>query len=185
MKKITIIGIMLMMMSSCIKQANPYVKLTDDDAAAIPYELGQIVKFVDQNGNTLTYKVTTDKTYQYNASQYPTALSGGDLSHPAPLSIECYARTVILTCEQHDAKRLCFTIRPEKELSFFHDGNLSLDVNLYTTSPCTIDGIDYENVHHEILYSQYTGELLYDWYYNEECGLLQFKYSDKSLTRLP
>ena len=42
-----------------------------------------------------------------------------------------------------------------------------------------------EIVHHEILYSQYTGELIYDWYYSEELGLLYFKKGDFSLTRIP
>lgn len=185
MKKITIIGMMLIMMSSCIKQANPYVKLTDEEAAAIPYELKQNVQFVDQNGDTLTYKVVNDLTYQYNGDQYINAINGNDIMHPALLSIECYARTVILTCEQENAGRLCFTVRPEKDFSFCYGNNFNLDVNLYTNGPCTVDGINYENVHHEILYSQYTGELLYDWYYNEEIGLLSFTKGDFSITRIP
>ena len=191
MKKIMMIGLTLLMMSSCIKHANIYMLLSDEDAATIPYEMGQIVKFLDQNGDTVTYQVVRDVTYPYNEDQYINALNGGDVLHPAHNSIECYARTVNLClCDQSSTfnKRLCFTVRPEKEFSFcysFGENELDLDMSLMTNGPCTINGIDYEQVHHEILYSQYTGELIYDWYYSEELGLLYFKKGDFSLTRIP
>ena len=188
MKKILMIGMMLLLMSSCVKHAQIYMLLSDEDAAAIPYEMGQTVKFLDQNGDTITYQVTRDVIYPYNDEQYINALNGGDVMHTAHHSIECYARTVNLTHEQSYANRLCFTVKPGKEFSFCFGGginNLDLDMSLLTNGPYTINGIDYEGVHHEILYSQYTGELLYDWYYNEEFGLLYFKKGDFSLTRIP
>ena len=193
MKKILIMSMMLLMMSACVKHPDIFVKLSDTDAAAIPYEQGQSVKFLDQNGDTVTYQVTRDVIYPYNNDQYNNALNGGDVMHPAHHSIECYARTVNLNiCEPSYtfSRRLCFTVKPEKEFSFcygsgFGEDGINLDMSLLTNGPCTVNGIDYEHVHHEILYSQYTGELLYDWYYNEEYGLLYFKKGDSSLTRIP
>ena len=187
MKKLLIMSMMLMIMSACVKHPDIYVKLSEEDAAAIPYEMGQTVKFLDQNGDTVTYQVTRDETYPYNYEQYINAIHGGDVMHPAPQATECYARTVILY-EQSYANHLSFTVKPGKEFAFYfisNAGELNLDMNLSSTSTYTINGIDYEHVHHEILYSHYTGELLYDWYYNEELGLLSFQKGDFSLTRIP
>ena len=187
MKKIWTIGMMLLLMSSCVKHADIYLKLSEEDAAAIPYRDGQTVKFLNQDGDTVTYEVTRDEIYPYNGEQYINAIHGGDVMHPAPHSTECYARTVILY-EQSYANHMCFTVKPGKEFSFYfisNEGELNLDMYLPSVSSCTINGIEYEHVHHEILYSQYTGELLYDWYYNEEFGLLYFEKGDFSLTRIP
>ncbi len=184
MKKLVFIGMTLLLMSSCVKHADIILKLSEEDAAAIPYREGQTVKFLNQVGDTLTYQLVRDEIYPYNGDQYINAINGVDVMHPAPHSTECYARTVILICEEWDAKRLCFTARPEKEFSF-HSDDLDLNICLLPNGPYTINGIDYEHVHHEILYSHYTGELLYDWYYNEEFGLLYFKKGDFSLTRIP
>ena len=182
MKKLLIFCTALIMMSSCVKQARVYMKLTDEDAAAIPYQMEQTVDFVDQNGNILTYKVTYDETYPYDIDRYHNRLGPND--KPYYDDYYCYARTVILDCEQNGTS-LGFTILPEKELYFYFSNNIDLNGSMLNTAPYTVDGVDYENVHHEILYSQYTGELIYDWYYNEEYGLLQIKYYDQSLTRIP
>lgn len=184
MKKIMMIGMTLLMMSSCVKHADIYMLLSDADAAAIPYQKGQTVKFLDQNGDTLTYQVINDEIYPYNEEQYINAIHGGDVMHPAYNSTECYARTVILAREDGNGQWLCFTIRPEREFSFY-SGDISLSFSLFSNDSCTINGINYENVYHEILYSQHTGELLYDWYYNEEFGLLYFRKGDFELTRIP
>ena len=186
MKKTMMIGMTLLMMSSCIKHADIYTLLSDADAAAIPYEQGQTVKFLDQNGDTVTYQVERDVIYPYNDGQYINAIHGGDVMHPAHHSVECYARTVNL-CEQSYANHFCFTVKPGKEFSFYFissEGELNLDMYLPSNNSYTINGIDYERVHHEILYSHYTGELLYDWYYNEEFGLLYFQKGEFSLTRI-
>ena len=177
MKKIWTIGMMLLLMSSCVKHADIYLKLSEEDAAAIPYREGQTVKFLNQDGDTVTYEVTRDEIYPYNGEQYINAIHGGDVMHPAPHSTECYARTVILY-EQSYANHMCFTVKPGKEFSFYfisNEGELNLDMYLPSVSSYTINGIDYEHVHHEILYSQYTGELLYDWYYNEEKNTINHK----------
>ena len=65
MKKIWTIGMMLLLMSSCVKHADIYLKLSEEDAAAIPYREGQTVKFLDQNGDTVTYEVTRDEINKF------------------------------------------------------------------------------------------------------------------------
>lgn len=181
MKKLLIFCTALIMMSSCVKQAHIYMKLTDEDAAAIPYQMGQTVEFIDQNGDTLTYKVTYDETYPYDIDRYYNRLGPDD--KPYYGNYDCYARTVILDCDWNGAS-LGFTILPEKYIYFYFGSDIDLNGNLLNTAPYTVEGVDYENVHHGILYSQYTGELIFDWAYNEEYGLLYIKYYDKSLTRI-
>ena len=130
MKKIWTIGMMLLLMSSCVKHADIYLKLSEEDAAAIPYRDGQTVKFLNQNGDTVTYEVTRDEIYPYNGEQYINAIHGGDVMHPAPHSTECYALTVILY-EQSYANHMCFTVKPGKEFSFYfisNEGELDLDM---------------------------------------------------------
>ena len=122
MKKIWTIGMMLLLMSSCVKHADIYLKLSEEDAAAIPYREGQTVKFLNQDGDTVTYEVTREDTYPYNYEQYNNAIHGGDVMHPAPHSTECYARTVILY-EQSYANHMCFTVKPGKEFSFYFISN--------------------------------------------------------------
>lgn len=181
MKKLLLFCITLIIMSSCIKQATIYMKLTDEEAAAIPYQMGQTVDFVDQNGDTLAYKVTYDETYPYDIDRYYNRLGLDD--KPYYDDYYCYARTVILDCDQNGSS-LGFTILPEKELYCYLNGEIDLNGSLLNTAPYTVEDVDYENVHHDILYDQHTGEMIYSWYYSEEYGLLYLKYYDKSLTRI-
>lgn len=170
MKKLLLIGMTLMMMSSCVKHPYIFPKLSEEDAATIPYQMGQTVNFIDQKGDTLTFRVVFDEIDANN-------------------DYGCYARTVVLACLQDDDKQLVFMALPQKEFVFTYlafGTNLSLNGYLVPNDdPYNMDGNQLENVHHEILYSQYTGELLYDWYYSEEIGLLFFTKSDFSLTRIP
>ena len=119
MKKLLILGMTLLMMSSCVKHAQVYMLLSEEEAAAIPYQMGQTVKFLNQNGDTITYEVTRDVTYPYNSDQYLNAINGGDVMHLERYNYNCYARTVILTTDgQPYNNRFCFTIRPEKDFTF-------------------------------------------------------------------
>ena len=181
MKKLLIFCTVLIMMSSCIEHAHIYMKLTDEDAAAIPYQLEQTVDFIDQNGDTLTFEVVFDDTYPYDQDRFFNRLHEGTGKIPKD-DYDCYARTVILDCSQ-SGQCLGFTIRPEKELTFYFDYDIDLNGSLLAFKPLEwIDGTEYKNVHHEILYDQHTGQLIYDWYYNEEFGLLNIQYYNKSLT---
>ena len=179
------IGMTLLMMSSCVKNPTIILKLTEEEAAAIPYQQGQTVNFLDQNSDTLTFEVIRDITYPY--SQEPLYYAIYDVDVMEPCRYDRYARTVVLTCEQ-GASRLGFTVLPKKDLFFYfgsYGSSFSLDVKLSPNDTVTINGITYENVQHEILYDPDSDEPLYDWYYNEELGLLYFKKGEFSLTRIP
>ena len=81
---------------------------------------------------------------------------------------------------------MVFTIYPEKVLSFNWNNDLVLCRDLLSTDETfSINGTTYEHVTHDRLYNQYTGAMLYDWYYNERFGLLYFEKGDLSLTRIP
>lgn len=180
MKKVIYICTLLFMMSSCVQYPMIYMLLTDEDAAAIPYQIGQTVDFVNQNGDTLTYQVTYDETYPYDVDRF---FSYNSKMKPA-YDYFCYARTVVLECKK-TGERLGFTVRPEKELSFYYGNDIDLGGSLLQgTGTYTVEGVEYDHAYHQILYDQSTGQLVYDWYYSEEYGLLYIKCYDKSLTRI-
>ncbi len=182
MKKMIIICMALLAISSC-KKENNIVPLTDEDAAAIPYQMGQTVKFLNQDNDTVAFQVTWEETRlsdYHNDHNY--------LSEPLDFSLPlvyCYARSVKLTSETYPFFMI-FTIYPEKVLSFNWNNDLDICRELLPTDETfSINGTTYEHVTHDRLYNQYTGEMLYDWYYNEELGLLHFEKDDVSLTRVP
>lgn len=182
MKKIIMICMVLLAISSC-KKGNDYVPLSEEDVAAIPYQMGQTVKFLNQDNDTVVCQVTWDEThlsdYNYDHNYGTETL---DFGSPG---VYCYTRTVELTSETYPSF-ISFTIYPEKGMYFNWNNELVISCDLPSSyENVTINSIDYELVHHEKLYNQYTGEKLYDWYYNEEFGLLYFEKGDFSLTRIP
>lgn len=181
MKKVIYFCTMLLMMGSCVQYPDIFMRLSDEDAAAIPYQIDQKVTFVNQNGDTLAYQVVYDETYPYDADRY---YSYESKMQPRQ-DYFCYARTVILECAE-TGERLGFTVCPQKELSVYYGNEIDMNGSLLQAADSyTLDGIEYEHVLQQILYSQYTGELIYNWYYNEEYGLIYFKYYDQSLKRVP
>ena len=182
MKKNIVICIALIAMCACSKNVD-VLPLSEEDAAAIPYQLGQTVKFLNQDNDTVVCQVSWDQTdlsdYNYDHNYGSEVL---DFGSPG---VYCYTRTVELSCETYPSF-ISFTIYPEKGIYFNWNNELVISCDLPSSyENVTINDIDYEFVHHEKLYNQYTGELLYDWYYNEEFGLLYFQKGDFSLTRIP
>lgn len=178
MKKVIYFCTMLLMMSSCVQYPDIFLLLSDEDAAAIPYQMDQNVSFINQHGDTLVYQVVYDETYPYDYDRY---FSYTSRMQPRQ-DYFCFARTVVLECEKTGG-RMGFTIRPQKDLLFYYGDEMDLNGSLLqATGSYTLNGADYEQVYHQILYSQHTGELIYDWYYNEAFGLIYFKYYDQSLT---
>lgn len=181
MKKIIMICLALLAISAC-KKENNYVTLTDEEAAAIPYQLGQTVKFLNQDNDTVAFQVTWDETSLADYHNDHNYLSE-PLDFSSPISY-CNARTVQLTSETYPFF-MEFTIYPEKVLSFNWNNELVISCELPSSyENVTVGGLNHEFVHREKLYNQYTGELLYDWYYCEEHGLLYFTNVDFSLTRI-
>ena len=182
MKKMIMFCIVFLAISSC-KKENDYVPLLEEDAEAIPYQIGQTVKFLTQDNDTIAFQLTWDQThlsdYHYDHNYGSEIL---DFGSPR---VYCYARTVELSCET-DSFFIEITVYPEKVLSFNWNNELVICRELLPSDETfTVNDTTYEHVTHDRLYNQYTGEMLYDWYYNEECGLLYFEKGDFSLTRIP
>ena len=183
MKKTLIICMALIALCSCSKDP-VLIQLPEEDAAAIPYQLGQTVKFLNHENDTVVFQVVGDWTHPSDGYDYYHSYGADTIYYGTPRDY-CYARTVDLACETYPFF-ISFTILPGKELFFNWHNELVISCDLPSSyENVTINGIDYEFVHHEMLYNQYTGELLYDWYYNEEYGLLYFERGDFSLTRIP
>ena len=183
MKKIIVICMVLLAISSC-KKGNDYVPLSEEDAAAIPYQMGQTVKFLNQDNDTIVFQVVIDFTHPSDGYDYYHNYGADSIYFGMPRDY-CYARTVDLACDTYPFF-ISFTILPEKEMYFNWHHELVISCDLPSSDETfSINGITHERVHHERLYNQYTGELLYDWYYNEEFGLLYFEKGGFSLTRIP
>lgn len=189
MKKLLIICIALVaLISSCMHEPDIYLLLPEEDAAAIPYKLGDFVSMVNQDGDTLLFVViedTTDVYHDIEGWMFADDDTKTDIIiNPYPW---CYGRTVRLHDFVHSVE-LEFTVLPEK--LFIFNGN-----NTYTelidcqltgeTQALTINDVTYEHVYSQQKYNSYSDEPYFQWYYSEEVGLIVVKYRDKSLTLLP
>ena len=61
-------------MASCVKEPRIYRILSDEEAAVVPYQMGQTAKFLNENGDTLCFTVvhdTTVVTEYYDQAYYP------------------------------------------------------------------------------------------------------------------
>jgi hypothetical protein len=183
MKKIIMICLALLAISAC-KKENDYVLLSEEDVAAIPYQMGQTVKFLNQDNDTVVCQVVGDFTHPSDGYDYYHNYGADSIYFGMPRDY-CYARTVDLACDTYPFF-ISFTILPEKEMFFNWHHELVLCCELLPTDETfSINGTTYEHVTHDRLYNQYTGAMLYDWYYNEKLGLLYFEKGDFSLTRIP
>ena len=173
------------LMASCVPEPDIYLRLPAEDAAAIPYQKGQMLNFVNENGDTLTFTVTYDETKPFSEDYwgYPNDAKTSIIRQPW-----CYARTVLLThfTDTTDI-RLMFTVIPEKYLYFEWNYELSIaDTDLNgATETVEVNGVTYENVHVSQCYNVQSGELEHLWYYSEEIGLIAVKTKEHSLTLLP
>lgn len=183
MKKTFIICMAFLAICSCSKQTD-LTPLPEEDAAAIPYQMEQTVKFLNQDNDTVICKVSADWIHPSDGYDYYHNYGADTLYFGMPRDY-CYARTVDLESETYPFF-VSFTILPEKELYFnWHHELVICRELLPTDETFSINGTTYEHVTHDRLYNQYTGAMLYDWYYNENFGLLYFEKGDFSLTRIP
>ena len=183
MKKTIMICMALIALCSCSKNVE-LLPLSEEDATAIPYQMGQTVKFLNQDNDTIVFQVVIDFTHPSDGYDYYHNYGADSIYFGMPRDY-CYARTVDLACDTYPFF-ISFTILPEKEMYFNWHHELVISCDLPSSDETfSINGITHERVHHERLYNQYTGELLYDWYYNEEFGLLYFEKGGFSLTRIP
>lgn len=187
MKKHLIICIALMaLMSSCLQEPDIYRLLPDEDAAAIPYQKGDKVSFLNQDGDTISFVVAHDTLVVYDYyDYYPLFEKDAKTSvYQAPY---CYSRTVELR-SLADNTSLEFTVTLDKRFAFSWRESGSYFQWYFNcqltgeTQTVTINGTTYDNVFLCQEYDIHTGEPFYQWYYSEDVGLISVKYGDRSLT---
>ena len=186
MKKHLIFCITLVaLITSCVKEPRILRLLPAEDAAAIPYQKGQTLDFVNENNDTLTFTVAYDETKPFSEDNWE--FYSYDTKMQVYRQPWCYARTVGLTCQADSTtQELQFTVIPEKYLYFRWNHELAIaniDLN-GATETITVDSVTYENVHVDS-YTNPTGEYFHRWYYSEEVGLIAVKNQKHTLTLVP
>ena len=187
-------------MASCVKEPQIYRRLTDEEAAIVPYQMGQTIRMLNQDDDTLCFTVVHDTTYvayDYYDSRYNPF---GKMSiEPRPYF---YAREVVLQSPPEDSCLLRCIVAPEKvvtvtyeKLRLFQDRDFyywhtilgrTLPLNDLATTTLTIGETTYENVHvDQGSYMADTAMVSYAWYYSDQLGLLSAKDRGFSLTLLP
>ena len=203
MKRHLIICIALVaVMASCVKEPQIYRRLTEEEAAIVPYQMGQNIRMLNQVGDTLSFTVVHDTTYvAYNYDGYRYHPYGKMSIEPRPYF---YAREVVLQSPPEDSCLLRCIVAPEKvvtvsfeKLRLFQDnhGNFyswhtilgrTLPLNDLPTTTFTIGATTYENVHvDQGSYMADTTNISYAWYYSEQLGLLAAKHGENTLTLIP
>ena len=198
MKKHFLICIALVaIMASCVKEPDIFRRLTPEDAVAIPYRMGEKVKMLDQDGQTLNFVVVSDTTgiaYNYEENFYRPQTRVIVPTNPdfymREVVLQESSGTTILRCKVGYDKVIKVSLETHPEGSWngywqpLAGGTLGL--NQLSTQTVTIDGTVYDNVYYE----EHTIEtdsidIPYYCYYSEEYGLIAMKYGDNSLQRIP
>ena len=195
-------------MASCVKEPQIYRRLSDEESAIVPYQMGQTIQMLNQDSDTLCFTVVHDTTYvayNYDDSRY----------HPSEKMIGprpyFYAREVVLQSPPEDSCLLRCIVAPEKvvtvtyeklrlfqeyeELRLFQDRDFyywhtilgrTLPLNDLATTTFTIGATTYEDVHvDQGSYMVDTTMVSYAWYYSEQQGLIAAKHDNYSLTLIP
>ena len=189
-------------MASCVKEPQIYRRLTEEEAAIVPYQIGQTIRMLNQDNDTLCFTVVHDTTFVSNDRYDPRYNPSEKMSiEPRPYF---YAREVVLQSPPEDSCLLRYIVVPDKEVSvsyekrrLAHDNQenfyywhaimgRTLPLNDLPTTTFTIGATTYENVHvDQGSYMADTTNISYAWYYSEQLGLLAAKHGDNSLTLIP
>ena len=190
-------------MASCVKEPHIYRRLTDEEMAIVPYQMGQTAKFLNENGDTLCFTVVHDScfiAYSYDDYRYNPSYKTSIGSRPY-----FYAREVVLQSSPEDSCLLRCIVASDKVVTVtYEEYRHSLDIHenpinyWYTvlgrtlplndlpTTTFTIGETTYENVHFDQgSYTVDTTQVSYAWYYSEQFGLLTAKDGEHSLTLIP
>ena len=189
-------------MASCVKEPQIYRRLTEEEAAIVPYQMGQTIRMLNQDNDTLYFTVVHDTTFVSNDRYDPRYNPSGKMSiEPRPYF---YAREVVLQSPPEDSCLLRYIVVPDKEVSVSYEkrrlsqdnhGDFyywhaimgrTLPLNDLPPTTFTIGATTYENVHvDQGSYMADTTNISYAWYYSEQLGLLAAKHGDNSLTLIP
>ena len=188
-------------MASCVKEPQIYRRLTEEESAIVPYQMGQTIRMLNQDDDTLCFTVVHDTTFVSNDRYDPRYNPSGKMIEPRPYF---YAREVVLQSPPEDSCLLRYIVVPDKEVSVSYEkrrldhdnhGNIyywhtimgrTLPLNDLPTTTFTIGETTYENVHvDQGSYMADTTMVSYAWYYSEQIGLLAAKHGEYSLTLIP
>ena len=201
MKKHLIFCIALVaVMASCVKEPQIYRRLTEEESAIVPYQMGQTIRMLNQDNDTLCFTVVHDTTFVSNDRYDPRYNPSEKMSiEPRPYF---YAREVVLQSPPEDSCLLRCIVAPEKvvtvtyeKLRLYQDRDFyywhtllgrTLPLNDLATTTVTIGETTYENVHvDQGSYMADTTMVSYALYYSEQQGLIAAKHGDYSLTLIP
>lgn len=175
--------VLVAVLASCTKEPTIYRLLPAEDAAAIPYHLGDTVKMSNENNDTVIFLVTYD-SIEPIMEEYIWSYVYDSKTSVVP-SPYCYGRIVQLR-SYADNTRMKFVVMPEKRFYYLWDHSLDISCQLNgETETVNINNITYENVYLRQECDATTGDVLSQWYYNEEVGLIAVKNKDHSLVRIP
>lgn len=212
MKKRLIICLALVaVMVSCVKEPKIYRRLSPDEAAIVPYRMGDSIRMLNQNGDTLCFAVVRDTTYlaSYFDEDYEDFYyfySGKKI----PDRPYYYMRNVVLNGCFNDSCncRFRFRVIPGMKVIINYEefipggtdyqGNpcnfwnivweRSLSLDDLPTMNFTINGTTYQDVY----YTEWTNAddtSSWAYYYSKQYGLIAVKLNDNalhySLTLLP
>ncbi len=188
-------------MASCVKEPQIYRRLTEEEAAIVPYQMGQTIRMLNQDNDTLCFTVVHDTTFVSNDRYDPRYNPSGKKIEPRPYF---YAREVVLQSPPEDSCLLRYIVVPDKEVSVSYEkrrldhdnhGNIyywhaimgrTLPLNDLHTTTITIGETTYENVYvDQGSYTVDTTMVSYAWYYSEQYGLLSAKHGENTLTLIP
>ena len=171
----------LFFMNSCLEEPDIYLLLPEEDAAAIPYKVGDELSMVNQDGDTIRFIVTYDEMEVYNG--YDGWLYADDTKFDFEPGPWCYCRRVQLRSYASNI-RLAFSVLPQKAFDFQWDSwGFGCHLN-GETQTFTIDDVSYDHVYFRQELNNETGDPIYQWYYSETDGLLCVKHNGNSLTIL-
>ena len=186
-------------MASCVKEPQIYRRLTEEEAAIVPYQMGQTIRMLNQDNDTLCFTVVHDTTFVSNDRYNPRYNPSGKKIEPRPYF---YAREVVLQSPPEESCLLRCIVAPEKVVTVtYEELRLSQDRDFYywhtllgrtlplndlATTTVTIGETTYEDVHvDQGSYMADTTMISYAWYYSEQLGLLAAKHGEYSLTLIP
>ena len=203
MKKHLIFCIALVaVMASCVKEPHIYRRLTDEEMAIVPYQMGQTIRMLNQDSDTLCFTVVHDScfiAYSYDDYRYNPSYKTSIEHRPY-----FYAREVVLQSPPEDSCLLRYIVVPDKEVTvtyekrrITHDNHVgiyywhaimgrSLPLNDLQTTTIMVGETTFENVHvDQGSYTVDTTQVSYAWYYSEQLGLIAAKHGENSLTLIP
>ena len=194
MKKHLLICIALVaVMVSCVKEPTICRRLTPEEAAVIPYHMGEKVNMINQDGDTLCFIVVNDTintVYGYTENFYrpqnKVIIPSNPMFYMREVVLLETNNTCLLRCKAGYDKvvDLSFEIRPE--IYWENAMGSTLSLNQLPTKTVTVGGMTYENVYFDEQTIETASEIIFNaCYYNEEYGLIALKHGDMSIQRIP